>query len=158
MSNGIDWTHKFTPCEVDAFLRDLTGITNKHGITINGCGCCGSPFLGKVHQSVIRYADNGASDPEDSVGRGSWLRPIFGENAQASEVDQDKSPWTKSDLSPCSLSSGEYLVVARNRKTGTKVRKIDRWDEDSVQWEIECVDSGREWEVVLYMNMPDIPG
>lgn len=30
---------------VKAFLKDLTKLSLKHGITIGGCGCCGSPWL-----------------------------------------------------------------------------------------------------------------
>lgn len=27
------------------FLSDLTKISNEYGISIGGCGCCGSPWL-----------------------------------------------------------------------------------------------------------------
>jgi len=27
------------------FLKDLTRISKKHKITIDGCGCCASPYL-----------------------------------------------------------------------------------------------------------------
>jgi hypothetical protein len=27
------------------FLKELSQLTNKYGIYINGCGCCGSPYL-----------------------------------------------------------------------------------------------------------------
>lgn len=27
------------------FLRELSELTKKHGISIGACGCCGSPFL-----------------------------------------------------------------------------------------------------------------
>ncbi len=30
---------------VDAFLVALTALSEAHGITIGGCGCCGSPSL-----------------------------------------------------------------------------------------------------------------
>ena len=30
---------------VMAFLADLDELTDKHGIAIGGCGCCGSPYL-----------------------------------------------------------------------------------------------------------------
>ena len=29
----------------EAFLKELTELTEKHGIVIGGCGCCGSPYL-----------------------------------------------------------------------------------------------------------------
>lgn len=27
------------------FLEELTALTKKYGIYIDGCGCCGSPYL-----------------------------------------------------------------------------------------------------------------
>jgi hypothetical protein len=30
------------------FLLELRELTLKHGISIDGCGCCGSPFLSKI--------------------------------------------------------------------------------------------------------------
>lgn len=30
---------------IDAFLRDLAALTNKHGVAVSGCGCCGSPRI-----------------------------------------------------------------------------------------------------------------
>ena len=29
----------------ELFLKELTELTKKYGIYINGCGCCGSPYL-----------------------------------------------------------------------------------------------------------------
>lgn len=29
----------------EAFMLDLKELTVKHGVVIDGCGCCGSPFL-----------------------------------------------------------------------------------------------------------------
>lgn len=29
----------------DAFLSELRELTEKHGVVISGCGCCGSPRL-----------------------------------------------------------------------------------------------------------------
>ena len=31
--------------DIDAFLRDLTEISRRHGLAIHGCGCCGSPRI-----------------------------------------------------------------------------------------------------------------
>lgn len=36
---------------VPAFLTELTALTKKHGIAIEGCGCCGSPSLVARHTS-----------------------------------------------------------------------------------------------------------
>jgi hypothetical protein len=30
------------------FLLELRELTNKHGLAIGGCGCCGSPFLDEI--------------------------------------------------------------------------------------------------------------
>jgi hypothetical protein len=29
----------------DAFLQELSELSRRYGITIGGCGCCGSPML-----------------------------------------------------------------------------------------------------------------
>lgn len=29
----------------EAFLRELSELSRKYGIAIDGCGCCGSPWL-----------------------------------------------------------------------------------------------------------------
>jgi hypothetical protein len=36
--------------DVTAFLADLSALTLKHGIKIDGCGCCGSPYLSDLTQ------------------------------------------------------------------------------------------------------------
>lgn len=36
--------------DMQAFLRKLSKLTRQTGITIDGCGCCGSPFL--VHDGT----------------------------------------------------------------------------------------------------------
>jgi hypothetical protein len=33
------------PTDYSAFLADLSALTMKYGVTIAGCGCCGSPML-----------------------------------------------------------------------------------------------------------------
>ena len=40
---------------VAAFLADLAALTEKHGIEIGGCGCCGSPWLKKTDKRQGQY-------------------------------------------------------------------------------------------------------
>lgn len=56
-----DRPSKLTSEEVDAFLAELTTLTQKHGIEIVGCGCCGSPWLARVNLDgvYIRYLKSG---------------------------------------------------------------------------------------------------
>lgn len=30
---------------IGAFLLELVALSNKHGVAVGGCGCCGSPWL-----------------------------------------------------------------------------------------------------------------
>lgn len=30
---------------IEEFLKELYKLSNKYGFVIDGCGCCGSPFL-----------------------------------------------------------------------------------------------------------------
>jgi hypothetical protein len=30
---------------VETFLKELTELTKKHNIKVEGCGCCGSPMI-----------------------------------------------------------------------------------------------------------------
>jgi hypothetical protein len=60
----------FTPAEAKAFLRDLAKLSEKHGIIIAGCGCCGSPFLATAH------GERGAYQPTrvgESFERLKWV-------------------------------------------------------------------------------------
>ena len=34
-----------TVTQENAFLKELTALSRKHGIAVGGCGCCGSPYL-----------------------------------------------------------------------------------------------------------------
>jgi len=36
---------ELTQERVDAFMTELTTLSQKHAICIHGCGCCGSPSL-----------------------------------------------------------------------------------------------------------------
>ena len=50
------------------FLRGLTKLTKKTGIAIDGCGCCGSPFLTKVKSVKGEYtysSVNGEASVDD---------------------------------------------------------------------------------------------
>jgi hypothetical protein len=46
------------------FLEDLRKITLKHGISIAGCGCCGSPFIDPITDKDGFYEIN---------DQGEWL-------------------------------------------------------------------------------------
>ena len=35
------------------FLDDLTQLSRAHGVTIGGCGCCGSPFFGEADKAHL---------------------------------------------------------------------------------------------------------
>lgn len=53
-----------------AFLRELTELSRKHGIIITGCGCCGSPGMD----------DQDCSDPQagygtDGTSEIAWIIP-----------------------------------------------------------------------------------
>lgn len=48
----------------DAFLKELTDLTHKHGIAVAGCGCCDSPYLYVVGDSeqektAVYWAEKG---------------------------------------------------------------------------------------------------
>ena len=51
------------PEKRDAFLKELTELTLKHGIKIGGCGCCGSPWIAEAKPEdaeciyTVDYAD-----------------------------------------------------------------------------------------------------
>lgn len=50
----------------DAFLAALTALSETHGITIGGCGCCGSPSL-----TIMREAEKGGRYQVDGEARTS---------------------------------------------------------------------------------------
>jgi hypothetical protein len=49
MSNDIEKS------ALAAFLAELAALTEKHGIRIGGCGCCGSPWLDKTAKRQGQY-------------------------------------------------------------------------------------------------------
>jgi len=56
------------------FLLELRELTMKHGISIGGCGCCGSPYLDTdvdVSDSRAGYVYGNGSELE-------WLAPSDG--------------------------------------------------------------------------------
>ena len=46
-----------------AFLVELTELTRKHSIQVEGCGCCGSPGLGRLKpgEESGHYGNTGGS-------------------------------------------------------------------------------------------------
>lgn len=53
---------------VKEFLEELTSLTKKYGIVVEGCGCCGSPFL---------YKKEGIEDSEHYVIYEESLTELF---------------------------------------------------------------------------------
>lgn len=43
-----DSTEGITDNRSQEFMRGLTALSMKHGISIKGCGCCGSPFCCEI--------------------------------------------------------------------------------------------------------------
>lgn len=37
---------------LERFLKELSGISKKYGIYVDGCGCCGSPYLSTSYESI----------------------------------------------------------------------------------------------------------
>ena len=44
--------------KVKDFLTELSALTQKYGIAIGGCGCCGSPWLYYTDESLNLNADD----------------------------------------------------------------------------------------------------
>lgn len=47
-----------TPEKAQEFLDELTILSVKYGITIGGCGCCGSPWIEDLSSSKHYVADD----------------------------------------------------------------------------------------------------
>ncbi len=57
-----------TEADKKAFLAELSQLSNKYGVGIGGCGCCGSPFLTKHEKgSFGGYEESHVDD-----GRIGW--------------------------------------------------------------------------------------
>ena len=48
--------------DLAAFLSDLAKLTEKHGIKIGGCGCCGSPWVKKNEERKGKYTCYGTEE------------------------------------------------------------------------------------------------
>lgn len=47
--------------KLKAFLDDLAEVCNKHGLAIDGCGCCGSPYTIDVQRGHYAIDDPAVS-------------------------------------------------------------------------------------------------
>jgi hypothetical protein len=56
--------------DVKAFLAELSQLSNKYGVGIGGCGCCGSPFLVKHHKG----SSCGGYEVSDDEGKLVWIQ------------------------------------------------------------------------------------
>lgn len=51
---------------MEEFLEELIELTNRYGIGLGGCGCCGSPFLYDLESGVIIGTDLGLGEDLNS--------------------------------------------------------------------------------------------
>lgn len=54
----------------ERFLEEYAELVARHGISVRGCGCCGSPFLGDVRNARSR---NGRTTEQELVRQVSHL-------------------------------------------------------------------------------------
>jgi hypothetical protein len=40
---------------LEAFIEGLTELTKKYGLSIGGCGCCGSPWIRDLQNDDMPY-------------------------------------------------------------------------------------------------------
>ena len=52
--------------KIELFLSDLLELTKKHRIYIQGCGCCGSPYLFELekNEAALHYS---VDDKEENL-------------------------------------------------------------------------------------------
>lgn len=55
------------------FLRELEALSRKHGLAVDGCGCCGSPGLRELEESELTPAAGYAECVGDRDF--AWLSP-----------------------------------------------------------------------------------
>lgn len=53
---------EISEADLAAFLVDLAALTEKHGIKIGGCGCCGSPWVKKTEERKGKYTCEGVEE------------------------------------------------------------------------------------------------
>lgn len=92
------------------FLLGLRELTLKYGVTISGCGCCGSPFLSDIEE--VDTTEYGGYAVENNGDNLRFVRP-------PSEQDADKCyerEWGKhgeaivhpsKDISQCGYKESE---------------------------------------------------
>lgn len=74
------------PDKLAAFLTDLSALSEKHGLTIGGCGCCNSPSIEPMivdgsHRDergghYMTETENGGDLKWVPAGRGAPTPPI----------------------------------------------------------------------------------
>jgi hypothetical protein len=57
---------------MEAFLAELSALSRRHGLYIDGCGCCGSPY---VYASQPLEAGPGAYTIDEGGNNLGWRRP-----------------------------------------------------------------------------------
>lgn len=58
----------------DAFLTELTALTQKHGIVIWGCGCCSSPLLKPLEEKNAGGEYEATGINHDPNGDVAWSK------------------------------------------------------------------------------------
>ncbi len=57
------------------FLEELTALSRKHGIKIDGCGCCGSPYLSDLDDEDKHPKAKYVTGKRCDEGRILWTWP-----------------------------------------------------------------------------------
>jgi hypothetical protein len=95
---GTDVRELTLPEKFDVFLEELTALTHKYGIEIDGCGCCNSPYLG-----IVRPEQN---DHHYSVQEGFGLLRL--------RSVEDIEEWKENERERAALERAE--IAARKAK------------------------------------------